>query len=253
MLSWQLTNALAALILPPGLLIGVLLAGLALARSRPRAGRRVIGAALAGLYLLSMPLVAQNLLVAWEGPPAPQPASPDAQAIVVLGGGKYVLAPEYGGDTVLGATLVRLRYAARLHRQTGLPLLVSGGSPEGGAVSEAQAMRDALLRDFAVAVRWTEDGSANTLANARLSYALLSAQGIRTIYLVSHAWHLPRAQLAFERAGFRVIPAPTAYTTHYRRTVLDLLPSAGALRDSAVFCHELLGTVWYRVRLFISG
>jgi uncharacterized SAM-binding protein YcdF (DUF218 family) len=60
---------------------------------------------------------------------------------------------------------------------------------------------------------------------------------------------MPRARLAFEAAGFRVIPAPTGYSTRYRLTVLDFLPNARALRDSALFFHEVLGTLWYRVRL----
>ncbi len=48
---------------------------------------------------------------------------------MVLGGGRYRDAPEYGNDTVGEYTLVRLRYAAKLHRETGFPLLVTGGRP----------------------------------------------------------------------------------------------------------------------------
>ncbi len=253
MLSWQLTNALTALLLPPGLLLLVLAAGYALRHTRPRAAALLTGAGLVALYALSMPLTARLLLEQWEGPAAPLPAAADARAIIVLGGGKNYGAPEYGGDTVLGATLVRLRYAAHLHRQTRLPVLVSGGSPEGSAVTEAQAMRQVLEREFGVPVRWAEHGSANTLDNARLSYQVLAAEKIRTVYLVTHAWHMPRAKLAFERAGFQVIAAPTAFTTGYRITVLDVLPDARALRDSALFFHEVLGMLWYRVRLLASG
>ena len=258
MLSWQLTNALAALLLPPGLLLLVLAAGYALRHTRPRAAAMLTGVGLVSLYALSMPLTARLLLEQWEGTARESTAAPvqvaaDARAIIVLGGGKNHGAPEYGGDTVLGATLVRLRYAAHLHRQTRLPVLVSGGSPEGSAVTEAQAMRQVLEREFGVPVRWAEDGSANTLDNARLSYRLLAAEKIRTVYLVTHAWHMPRARLAFEHAGFRVIPAPTAFTTRYKLTVLDFLPDARALRDTAQFFHEVIGIVWYRLRLFLEG
>ena len=51
-----------------------------------------------------------------------------AQAIVVLGGGLYFDTPEYGGDTVGGSTLERLRYAATIARKTNLPVLVTGGA-----------------------------------------------------------------------------------------------------------------------------
>ncbi len=258
MWSWQLTNALTTLLLPPGLLVLVLVAGYALRHTRPRLATLLSAVGIATLYTLSMPLTARLLLgewerTAWAGPSAAVQIVPDAQAIIVLGGGKNYGAPEYGGDTILGATLVRLRYAAHLHRQTRLPLLVSGGSPEGSAVTEAQAMRQVLEREFGVPVRWAEAGSLNTLDNARLSYRMLAAEKIRTVYLVTHAWHMPRARLAFEHAGFRVIPAPTAFSTGFRFTVLDVLPDARALRDSALFFHEVIGMLWYRVRLLASG
>ena len=64
---------------------------------------------------------------------------------------------------------------------------------------------------------------------------------------------MPRAQLAFEAAGFKVIPAATGYTTRYRLTILDFMPDARALRDSALFFHEIIGIVWYRLRLILQG
>lgn len=252
MLSWQLTNTLVALLLPPGALILVMTGGLALRRRRPRLGTTLLSGGLAALYALSMPLTADALLHALEGE-SQVTNNNDAAAIIVLGGGKSHAAPEYGGDTILGAALVRLRYAAHLHRITKLPILVSGGSPEGSAHSEAELMQRTLQNEFSVPVRWAEGGSANTLENARLSYQILSTENIRTIHLVTHAWHMPRAQLAFEAAGFQVIPAATGYTTRYRLTILDFLPSALALRDSALFFHEIIGIVWYRLRLILRG
>ena len=248
MLSWQLTNALAALLLPPGILILFMAAGLLLCRARPRLGLGLVAGGVAALYALSMPLTANFLLACWESPQPGVPAG-NAAAIVVLGGGRSYSAPEYGEDTLLGSTLVRLRYAAHLQRRTGYPVLVSGGSPEGGAQSEAELMRRTLQNEFTIPVRWAEGASNNTLENARLSYRVLATENIRSILLVTHAWHMPRARLAFEAAGFRVIPAATGYSKRYRLTVLDFLPNARALRDSALFFHEVLGTLWYRVRL----
>lgn len=252
MLSWQLTNTLAALLLPPGALILVMAGGLALRQARPRLGTALLGGGLAALYALSMPLTAHGLLSFLENP-APATGNTDAAVIVVLGGSKSHDAPEYGGDTINGATLVRLRYAAHLQRRTGLPILVSGGSPEGSAQSEAALMQLTLQNEFSVPVRWAEGDSANTLENAQLSYRMLAAENIRSIYLVTHAWHMPRAQLVFEAAGFKVIPAATGYTTRYRLTILDFLPSALALRDSALFFHEVIGIVWYRLRLIVRS
>lgn len=253
MLSWQLTNALTALMIPPGLLILALGGGLALLRRRPRTARALLITATAGLYLLSMPIFATFLLQQWESAPLAPGAPEHAQAIVVLGGGKYPQSPEYGGDTVAAMSLVRLRYAATLQRRTGLPVLVSGGSPEGSATDEAQTMRLALEREFRIPVRWSEGRSANTLENARLTRELLDRDGIRRIVLVTHAWHMPRARLAFEHAGFEVIAAPTAHAIRHPLAVTHFLPDASALLDSALFFREVIGTVWYRLRLLAKA
>jgi len=249
MMSWQLINTLTALLIPPGLLIVGLCAGLALLRSHPRSGRTLLITATTGLYLLAMPITATFLLQQWEAPALEAGQLKNAQAIVVLGGGKYAQAPEYGGDTVATMGLVRLRYAAVLQRSTGLPVLVSGGSPEGSATDEAQTMRRALEQEFAIPVRWSEGRSANTLENARLTRELLDKEGIRRIGLVTHAWHMPRARLAFEHTGFEVIAAPTAHATRHPLSLQHFLPDASALLDSALFFREVIGTVWYRLRL----
>jgi hypothetical protein len=54
--------------------------------------------------------------------------------------------------------------------------------------------------------------------------------------------------MAFERSGLHVVPAPMAYHTSPRLTLLDFVPSAGGLKSSYIFFHEVLGTVWYRLR-----
>ena len=255
MISWLLTNALTALLIPPGFLFIVLAAGLTLRRRLPRTSRGLLIAGTASLYLLSMPLTGSFLLQQWETPHVTAPESAPAQAIVVLGGGRYPVAPEYGGDTVSSATLVRLRYAAQLHRETGLPLLVSGGSPDGSKINEAELMAQALEQSFRVPVRWREGHSANTLENARLSRETLAQENIRRIYLVTQAWHMPRSVLVFERAGFEVIPATTAHATGEtaKLTALDFLPNFTGLRDSSIFFHETIGMVWYRLRLLAQA
>ncbi len=181
------------------------------------------------------------MLAALEDIPALDPAQAKAaQAIVVLGGGSYWAAPEYGGDTVSRWSLERIRYAARLHRDTGLPLLVSGGAPLGG-VPEGRSMRDALERDFGVKVRWVEDRSANTRENALLSAALLKEAGVKRVLLVTHAWHMRRAQEAFVNAGLEAIAAPTGYETTGPLTALDFLPRPGGLWAGHIALNEWLG------------
>lgn len=254
-MSWLLTNLIAAFLLPPLnlLILGIL--GITLWHRRPVIARWLLVASLSLLWIASTPYVAESALHWLESQTTALSEPPqEADAIVILGGGSYVHAPEYAGqDTISEATLVRLRYGATLQRKTGKPILVTGGAPLGNGLSEAQQMRSALEQDFQVPVRWTEDRSDNTLENARFSFLTLQKTGIRKIYLVTHAWHMPRSAEAFRRAGFEVVEAPTAFTTRYRLDILAFLPSAAALRDCKIFAHEAIGLAWYRLRSSTSN
>lgn len=243
--SWLLTNFVAAFLLPP--LNGLLLAGLgwALWHRRPRLARALVGVGLALLVLLALPAVGNAMLRGLEGAPLDMAQARQAQAIVVLGGGRYRDAPEYGGDTVSTSTLARVRYAAKLQRETGLPLLVTGGNPDGRGLSEAETMRRVLTAEFGVPVRWVEGESDNTQENARRSVAMLQREGVTRVLLVTHAWHMPRALRAFEMAGIGVSPAPTLFH-RAPLTFLSFLPQGyGAARQAV---HEWIGILWYRLR-----
>lgn len=246
-MDWLVTNFVAAFLLPPlnFLLLLALGAGL-LYTAYAKIGRILLWIAIATMFLLSMPIVGSALL-AWVETPYIKPDVRQAQAIVVLGGGVNHNAPEYGEDTVRNYTLERLRYAARLQRETGLPVLTSGGRPESGE-AESVAMWSSLRSDFGVETRWLELTSLNTGESARNSYAILQPYGITRILLVTHAWHMPRARAAFEKAGFTVIPAGTVFTVRKPLTLLDFLPSARGLLASRHALHELIGMLWYRIR-----
>jgi uncharacterized SAM-binding protein YcdF (DUF218 family) len=58
-----------------------------------------------------------------------------------------------------------------------------------------------------------------------------------------------RALIAFERAGFEVIPAPTHYTTRFRLTPIAFIPGSEGLAQSSIACQEAIGMIWYRLRL----
>lgn len=251
MSAWEITNSISAFLLPPGCLLVIALAGLLALRKHRRRGLTLLVLAFSALYFFSTAYVSKQLLQSLETPFV-DPARELAEAIVVLGGGKYFSAPEYGGDTVDASELMRLRYAAWLQRTLKKPLLVTGGSPEGSAITEAIAMKRVLEQELHVPVRWVEEESRTTEENARFSYRLLQRSDIHRIYLVTHAWHMPRARVTFERAGFIVVPAPTAYATTYRRTLIDFMPSATALRDSSIFFHEMIGLAWYRLEFSLS-
>ena len=243
------------LVLPPGLLAVTGLAGLMCRPFARRLGNLLVMLAMAGLWLLSTPWMAATLAAPLERHAALDPAelaARDVEAIVILGGGSYRDAPEYGfRDEISRLTLERLRYGARLHRASGLELAVTGGKPADLDAAEATHMAKALVTDFRVPVRWTETVSRNTAENASASAARFP---FRRIALVTHAMHMPRAERAFVTAGFEVIPAPMGFVSAAGRppgdeptalTPFDLLPEMRALWDSHYAIYEYIGALWY--------
>ena len=251
--DWQ--EIVVLLLLPPGSLILIAILGFLIYSKWAWAGSVVIVTALALLIALSLPRTGQQLMASLEtyatslDADGLDQAQKDAKAIVVLAGGRYANAPEFGGDTVNRPTLERLRYGVYLHRQTKLPLLVSGGSVNGEKISEAELMQQVLQQDYKLAANWQEKHSRNTFENALESAELLRAAGIEHVILVTHGYHMRRAIWSFEQMGVEVTAAPTGLTTlGYRgRTVHAYLPSAEGLYLSSLALREHLGYLWYQL------
>ncbi|MEP6609162.1 MAG: YdcF family protein [Burkholderiaceae bacterium] len=230
--------ALSALLLPPTSLIVLTLIGAFMVRRRRAAGLALIVGSQLLLLALSTPVVANALMSTLEPPPATIDAIRGTQAIVVLGGGRNLASPEWGGETVNDATLRRARYGAKLARETGLALYVSGGKPDGGLAAEGTLLHDVLEREFNVSVRWVETSSETTRQQAQLTAQDLIPLQITRIALVTDALHMPRARRAFERAGFSVAPAPTSYGGQRPFAPYQLIPGPGSLRDSHMALRE---------------
>lgn len=249
MTAQLLTDLIAAALLPPLSLLILLAAGLILHRRRPRLAMSLILLATLALYALSTPWAGGLLQKSLEISAPVNPGTLQAaDAIVVLGGGRRIGSAEYGGDTLNGLSLERLRYAAFLHRTSGLPLLVTGGKPGGGSLAEGRIMQHILQSEYGISPRWVEDTALTTWDNARLSAPLLRHDGVRRIVLVTHAWHLRRAVPLFEAQGFSVIPAGIQFSGTRIDSIHDLLPTPAGLRDSTFALHEWLGILWYKLR-----
>lgn len=249
--SWLLTNILAAFLLPPLNLVVLSIVGFVSRRRWPRAGSVLGFGALLMLIVLSTQAGARLLIAPLEARTQPLKSlrGTPAQAIVILGGGRLKDAPEYAGRDIPNLhTLARLAYGAKLQRETGLPILVTGGAPDGAGESEAAAMARTLRDEFDVPVKWLEDESNNTAENAQRSMRILQQAGIRRILLVTDAMHMPRAHAVFRRYGLAVIPAPTRFQSAAPLVAADFIPRASALASSHYAMHEWIGLFWYRLR-----
>ena len=230
--------ALSSLLLPPTSLIALSLLGVLMLRRRRVTGLALIVAAQLLLLALSTPVVANAIARTLEPAPAAIEEVRRAQAIVVLGGGRNLASPEWGGETVNDYSLRRARYGARLARETGLPLYVSGGKPDGGGSAEGTLMQGLLANELGVPVKWVETASETTRQQALIAAQHLRPQQISRVALVTDAVHMPRARRAFERAGLAVTPAPTGYAGQRRFAPYQLIPGPGALRLSHIALRE---------------
>ena len=236
-----LKKLLTALVLPPTGPLLVAIAGALALRRWPRLGRVLLWTGLGVLLALSVAPVSYLLLrLADDSPQLRMEDTRTAQAVVILGGGVRRDALEYGGDTLGRLTLERTRYGAKVARESGLPVLVSGGTVFGDTATEASLMRAALEREFNVPVRWAEDRSRNTYENAQLSAAMLKRDRVKRVVLVTHGFDMRRARAEFAAAGLEVVPAPTVIPNMVVTSPLDFVPSVFALQGSYYALYELL-------------
>jgi len=209
-----------------------------------------------GSLILSLPAVSDTLIDSIQVFPALTPAEVRAAgsgapaAIVILSAGRRAYAPEFGGETADELTLERVRYGARLARDTQLPVLVSGGATQGEPIPLARLMTNVLFRDYGIDPKWQEARSANTAENAIYSAEILKNAGINRVILVTHAWHMKRAYAAFVANGLSVVAAPTAF--YGRPATLSwtyyVEPNMRAFRNAGYALHEIAGGYWYKLR-----
>lgn len=242
-------NLLMGSALPPvGLALLALLLSLLAWRGRRRAGL------LAALVLmvqiaLATPFASGWLEISlqWLLPRLQPKTAATPQAIIVL---SAELARTADGWAVGPLTFERMGAAAALARETGLPLLVTGGSvaPE-PSPPVAEVMAGQFRSDFGLDVRWIEPEAGNTLENARFSAAMLRREGIGAAYVVTHGWHLPRAVLSFRGTGFHVMPLPVRRAAPPELRASSFLPRADRWGTSWYLLREWAGLGVYALRL----
>ena len=241
---------LKSLFLPPAGLLLLLLCGLLLYR---RAfGKLFAWSSLLSLYLLATPWMTDWLARHVETIPAIAPAElaqQQVQAILVLGSGQTQANPELGGRSQLDdLSLQRLDYALRLHRQTGLPLIISAGTLSDHAQPVAELAAQWLREQAGVEPLALEGRSHSTWKNLEYTAPILEQLGIRKVALVTHAFHMPRAMFSARQHGVDALAAPCSFLYRPGKSWSDWLPSAKAFRHNYLLLHEWAGITWYRLR-----
>ena len=239
------SKVLVQLALPPTGFVLLALLALMLWRRWPRTAHTSLWLSVCGLLVFSLPVVSRGLVALLDAPPLERDAGKNAQAIVILGGGLMRATPEYG-DTVSTHSLLRVRYGAKLAKQWKLPVLVAGGVVYGGE-PEAAVMAAVLNDEFGVAPKWIEGRSRHTGENLRFAAEMIKPT-VRRVLLVTDDFHMRRALAHCEAAGLICYSAPVTSSSRTTDSWIEQLPNAGALRQSSLALHELLGNIALRWR-----
>jgi len=235
------------------LLLAVLLL---LVRWRGTAGTLIV-IALVWTYALATPGVSRALRADLERQFAPTRAEqrPDADAIVVLGGGVEPAAEPRHGPNLLRAA-DRVWYAAKLYQADKAPLIIATGRrpyrDRGSSAAEAHARVLATMGVPEEAVI-TPGESKRTRTDGVIVERVMNERDLDKVLLVTSALHMPRAYATFMRRGIEVLPAPTDYevaSVGYKRES-PWLPSTEAFALSSKALHEYIATAWYRYKGWI--
>jgi uncharacterized SAM-binding protein YcdF (DUF218 family) len=147
-----------------------------------------------------------------------------ADAAVVLG------ARVYADGRLSDALAARVRTACQLYRDGLARRLVFSGGPGEGAVHETEAMKQMAVQ---LGVRaediWLDKAGLNTQATVRNTDPLLRQWHASRILVVSHAYHLPRVKLAYQRAGWEVFTVPARESYLLRQMPYNMAREVAAL------------------------
>ncbi len=164
---------------------------------------------------------------------------PEADAIVVLGGGygySWMQREDVHPDELESS---RLAAGARAWRAGRAPIIILSGGGQ-GSITEARRMADAIVRlGVPSSALVLEERSHDTDDNARYSMALMKRESPRVL-LVTSALHMPRASYLFEQAGAEVTPVAVPEGRSRTHGVKRWLPSPRALWRSGRAFKEYL-------------
>lgn len=219
--------------------------------------RWITGIALFFLYLMSSPILVNEILKSWEAPS--NPFSTDYEIGAVLTGGiikKY----DYKTKQVwLGKSGDRATQAFELYHSGKIKkIIISGG--EGSflsnkrTTSENDGIRQYLLDSGVPDEDIIQEPMArNTRDNATYTAKILKEKfATNKCVVITSAFHTPRALGCFKKAGVNAVAAPAHYLQeNYDFWIDKLFPSEEALVAFYFVWHEMVGYTIYKLMGYV--
>tara|TARA_B100000315_G_scaffold260910_2_gene327212 strand:- start:846 stop:1604 length:759 start_codon:yes stop_codon:yes gene_type:complete len=210
------------------------------------------GAMIIALYVLCIPITS-NLLGNWlEHPRSDLDIFDQKYDVVVVLTGMLDIELSKKGNLEFGDGVDRI-LAGIFMVQDGIAdkLLITGGS---GSLFDQSKSEAVLLKEFAIKSGLSSSQiiidpvSRNTHENAVNTATLVRERGYENILLITSAFHMWRAEEAFNKQGVFPEVYPVDFRTSDTVNIFDFLPSVGALSRITWIIHELVGVVVYRLQ-----
>jgi uncharacterized SAM-binding protein YcdF (DUF218 family) len=245
------SKVLWALVAPVNLALALAILGVLFIPRHPRGGRFAALVGLGAMIVAATTPLGPMMIRPLEGRfPAPAADAAAPYGIIVLGGAIDDLVSDARGQVVLREGGSRLTEAAALARRyPGARIVYTGGSSalSGADSKEAEQGRDLLIRLGVDPTRIAvETRSRNTYENAQFTAAMVDPKPEQDWWLVTSAYHMPRAMGLFQKAGFSARAYPVDYHTYgdARDLTYNLNPVEG-LRTFELGVHEWVGLFAY--------
>ncbi|OUJ74440.1 YdcF family protein [Hymenobacter crusticola] len=246
-----LSKFLYYVLMPATWLVALLVA--ALVTRQPVRRKRFLIVALVVALVGTNAALSNRALLAWELPPVPLRAiAPHDAAVLLTGMANTHKSPH---DRVyLSSAADRLTHTLWLYRTHRVRrIIVSGGSGDiDNYVHTEAAEVNTLLRLCGVpqADILLEDRSRNTRENALYTKELLARHPeIKSLVLVTSAFHMRRAAGCFRKVGLNAALFPVDFRTTDLEESASYwpIPEAGALGTWSLLIHEITGYVTYKL------
>ena len=142
-------------------------------------------------------------------------------------------------------SLKRLMHAYWLHRETNIPIAVTGGAISGTDTDHANRATN-FLKMLGVGPDniFTISEGANTQQEAQV----IHKAGFNKVVLVTTAVHMPRTVNEFRRLGINVLASPTDHLSKINDIPIFDWPNAVSMRRTERAIYEYMGLAYQRVK-----
>ena len=256
-----LSKLIPVFFFPVGIVCLLLIVALILLWINSKWTPAVVSTALIVLFLSGNIWVSHWLAQSLEWQNIPKGELPNADAIVVLGGGIRSQAyprPDVdftdAGDRVwYGATLYRAGKAPKIIVSGGRIAWQGAGNPESEDLTKLLVTMGVPKSDII-----PEGKSLNTYDNGVYVKEILQQYNFKKILLVTSAMHMPRSMAIFKHLGIDTIAAPTDYhisqseldqpNSQTESIILSFFPTDGDLATTTQALREYLGLLVYKLK-----